>query len=55
MSHYFEDMDLTSNTLNVMNIHYLVFLKHFDGYFLTSQGVSSHHYLTESTFSKISA
>ena len=54
MPNKFQDVDLAGYPLDVVNIHYLFFLKNLDGYLLASETVSANHYFPKGPFSKIS-
>lgn len=52
MPNNLQDMDFTRNSLHIRLVLDLVFFKNFDGYFLTSDQVSSKPHLAESTLTQ---
>ena len=52
MPNYLQDVDFTRNPFNIRLVLDLVFLKDFDGYFLTCDQMSSEPNFTESALAK---
>ena len=50
MSNYLEDVNLSGNSFNVVNINDLVFFEDFHSHFFSSQNMSSHFDFPEGLF-----
>ena len=53
MSHNLEDVDLSGDSLYVVNVDDLLLLEHLDGHFLSREAVGPDHHLAESSFTQI--
>ena len=53
MANNFEDFDLTGDPINIIHIDDLVFLEHFDSYFLAGERVSANLYFSECALAEV--
>ena len=55
MTNYFQDFDLSGDTVDIIHIDNLVFLKNLDRDFFTCKSVCSHFNFSKGAFTKVSA
>jgi hypothetical protein len=55
VSDYFQNVDFSGDSLDIVNVDDLVLLEHLDGNLLTGERVCANHDLSEGSFAEVSA